>query len=90
MRWWKEFRNPGLKCKRVNFHPERVERRETYRDPQYRASCIADECTETRVVCGHCGKEISPWTIMRRRGIQGLEMSRAKWDEIRDKGFTSA
>ncbi len=84
MRWWKELRDPALKCERVGHK---------YKDSTRR---IRREVHEHRIVCRDYEQQIRTCSRCGHRMIlgekevdwyTGVTMPQSMWDEIRSKGY---
>ena len=83
-RWWREFRQPALKCARLG-HAMRVERVRVYLWPSTFWNSVADTAVEITPVCGRCGLKGETATES-RSSLQGLNMPSDDWDTLKEQG----
>lgn len=82
-RFFREFRNPSLKCERVG-HIRIIEEREGYVWPANTPfSHVADSCDQQRVICSRCDQELEPWKETDRSGIHSLSMGSSYWTKLK-------
>lgn len=81
-RWFKERRNPGLKCERVG-HDEKTEVRRGYTTSKWG---VADQVYQTRQKCLRCGKGLTEWTEKDRITISNLTIDAEEWRILRQDG----
>lgn len=65
-RWWKELRNPALKCERVGHRTDTRTRNGMVASNGY---YVADRVEQEREYCSRCGHTHGPWRDISRTGI---------------------
>lgn len=66
LRFWKELRNPALKCERVGHKHATRSRSGMVRSKSY---YVADRVEQERDWCPRCGVAHGPWSDISRTGI---------------------
>lgn len=66
-RWWKEMREPGLKCDRIGHKAETRTRRGMVRSKSW--NYVADRVEQERLWCPRCGLAHGEWKDISRSGI---------------------
>ena len=85
MRWWRELKDPGLKCERVG-HDPREERTAVFLyPPEHWSRAVADRAVEVETRCRRCRKLFDS-KIVERSGIHGLTMPSDRWERLRTNG----
>ena len=64
MRWWRELRNPKLKCDCLG-HKQQAWRRKVRRSA-YGFNTVAEDWLQERTECSRCGEVLSPWKDIER------------------------
>lgn len=86
-RWFREFRNPKLKCERVG-HRLAVQWRSglvhPHRSTRWRS--VADRVTEERVTCLCCKEPQSEFVVVKRSSIQGLNAPQSTFTAMDNGG----
>jgi len=84
MRWWRELRDPALKCKRLGHKYREGSRRIRRETHEFRSVCIDYE--QRFKECSRCGH----WQLLEERELDrytGVSMPSSWWDEMRENGF---
>jgi len=86
MRFWRELRNPALKCVRIGHKPG-IEFRRGYRRPQEHRYYVCDGVTEERDVCLRCKVALTgDWRQTERQGFTGFSWPKDQADAFRRDG----
>ena len=88
MRWFREFRNPSLRCERVGHKPV-IEWRRGLLPPKVTGffGGVADRVRQERHVCARCGAELKAWETTQRRSIDSLSGPSDMFEAIRNGGY---
>lgn len=84
-RWWKEFWNRSLKCKRLGHTEVSTKRVIRRKSSGYRT--VAEDFWQTRYRCRRCGIETKKPTEKYRTWWSSVSMPGHMWDEISEKGY---
>lgn len=86
MRWWKEFRDPSLKCARVG-HTERKRYRTGYVRPKDWGRYICEKVTQEAPCCRRCGLLLGEFQdVGSRQGFTGYSWPSYQAAEFRENG----
>jgi len=84
MRWWREFRNPTLKCERLG-HSMKARSYQGYEKSTDRW-CVAYSVRGKMLFCSRCGI-VQSRTVDDRHAIHSLTLDRFYDDRLHEKGF---
>lgn len=85
MRWFKEWRNPKLKCDRLGHNTKIVTKRIRRRSFGYME--IVTDLDAEFTVCRRCGFTVGPNNEKYVDYATSCEMPSVFWDHIREKGY---
>lgn len=83
--FWRELRNPALKCKRVG-HKDVTDRVKIRRESRERGEVVADYMADI-TKCSRCGRELPPENEEKVDWFNRCSMPSPMWDEMRGNGF---
>lgn len=84
-RWWREMREPKLKCERLG-HKRKTYRREGIVKPgTFDFGVVALSVLEECSVCHRCGDH-SGWNRIKERGISSLSMPISDMNKLDETG----
>lgn len=84
MRWFREMRQPALKCERLG-HDVAVETRTGWTSSES-WSHVMDKVRQERRACRRCGAILGDWVTVDRDGFHSVSWPTSMWDEYYANG----
>lgn len=85
-RWFRELRDPALKCERVGHRLAVLWRRGLVHPHRSSFRSVADNVTQEKVSCTRCGLDHTDWVVVKRSSLQGLSAPQSTYDAMDNGG----